>query len=187
MATVILAQDVASLGLLFAEGRLDTPLGEIITAVETWQREQGRRIGETPEDFLEVLIFLLLFEPGDPKIPVAKSLQDSYQAMRALPLQAMLPKLLSYDHVYCNDEGSHWTRLASPADGIHEQELFEVCYGGDEAAYREKRRLREHMRPFFATDIKPPNPKEVQTFLTVHGISETLLWERSRPCNAARR
>jgi hypothetical protein len=108
MAHALASEDVAAMLLWFADGDPEMDLAEVLDRVEAFQAAKGGFFRITERDFRNAFWHLgreLEFEM-DPEDPWCFLPEGD-------PIRKWIVSILTtYDDVYFNDEGEHWTRLS---------------------------------------------------------------------------
>jgi hypothetical protein len=170
---VTLSQDVLGICLILSEGDLNTPLDEIAKRAEDFQESSKRHFGITGNDFRMMLIRLVwdVF-PG--------SILDKSRHMENVTLKEVAPKILSYEDVYCNDEGEYWCGCSERHDlaAYHIRELFD----GDADRYLQKLSMKKLLADYFHNyDGDGRAAEEVRNLMREAGITANILQACSSP------
>jgi hypothetical protein len=170
---VTLSQDIFGICIILSEGNLNMRLGEIIKLVEGFQEKNDRHFGITRDDFRSLLIRLIWEKyPG--------SIFNRSRHLDNVTLEEVALEMLSYEDVYCNDEGEYW---CSP-DGrwklgeYHIRELFD----GNVDAYLDKLSVKRMLVEFFQ-DLQrgDVNTSEISELMARAKITRDILYVCSRP------
>jgi hypothetical protein len=145
---------------------MDKNLEEIARVAEQFQLETDRHFGDWEHSFRSALMMLVFnkFGRGD--------------NLAGYSLREVLPAMLRYHDVYCNDEGEHWVDFEPSAEDDDCLELMN-WYNCSMEEYSHKAILREQMITFFSM---PENnkSKKVRELMATAGVVARIFHECSR-------
>jgi hypothetical protein len=174
MAAGILSQDILGICLLMVEGDTNASLGNVITAVESFQQERNRHFGISIDDFRMLFWGLMFFEIG-----IKDDFPDN-SWLQKFKLHEIIPEILEFHDAAFNDEGESWTPYeAGPACDECEPWNTGCWFGYSEEEYRSKSAQKLAMQEFFANKERHDSA-EVMNFLALHGLDKNLLDHCSR-------
>lgn len=166
MATSILTEDFVGICLILVEGNISASLEDVILTAERFQQEHNRHFGTWENDFR--LLFL-----ADPNWAWTRS-----GDFRHIPLQDIIPRILSFREAYFNDEGAHLFGKDGDIflDTYENETAYWTGYGREQL--RRKLKTKAEMKEYFRGEFR--EAKAVREWMRLHGIRRDLLYRCSR-------
>ncbi len=162
MAKVMLSQDVLAICLIIADGDIEIGLEQIIQGVEKFQDRENCHFGI---DFRCAFHMLLSLELG------VKSFSDNFDQFKLADIMA---DMLSFDDVYCNDEGENWYKRPGY---VHDQKDY------DTSEDKQKRNIKKKMEIFLChKDYAVYHQDNIKRFMKEINLTEERLYRLSIPC-----
>ena len=165
MSRLTFSDDFLAVCLLLAEGNLHLSLRELNNRANQFQEEHDSYFGDSGGDFREALVMLAYHYRGH------------YDLELDFPLWPLIPTLLDFREVYCNDEGCDWNKGNEPASQ-EEFDKTDLAYFSNLKweEYCRKATTKQAMLKLFAQGACP-KPEQVLGFLASAGYDSSLLGE----------